>query len=126
MAPLSYVQYELRGGSDPIWREIFLTAYTEPVPDPKLENRNVSFVMQGDTESTGDNKDDPLHVSYTNGRLSVSVKKQSLTAVLDRIASEMGVGFSMKQDTNDTIDLDFKDMSLEDAMSYFPPRCTVR
>ena len=122
MAPLPYVHYELQGGSSsPICREIFLNAYNEPVPAPKLENRNISFVMEGDTESTADNKNDPLHVSYTNGRLSVSVKKQSLTAVLDRIASEMGVSFSMKQDTNDTIDLDFKDMSLEDAMSYFPP-----
>jgi hypothetical protein len=122
MAPLPYVHYELQGGSSsPICREVFLNAYNEPAPTPKLENRNVSFVMEGDTESTGDNEDDPLHVSYTNGRLSVSVKKQSLTAVLDRIASEIGVNFSMKQDTNDTIDLDFKDVSLEDAMSYFPP-----
>ena len=118
MAPLPYVHYELQGGSEPVCREIFLNAYNEPVPAPKLENRNISFIMQGDTESSGDNKDDPLHVNYTNGRLSVSVKKQSLTAVLDRITSEMGVGFSMKQDTNDTIDLDFKD---EGAMSYFPP-----
>ena len=121
MAPLPYVHYELQGGSDPVCREIFLNAYNEPVPAPKLENRNISFIMQGDTESTGDNKDDPLHVTYTNGRLSVSVKKQSLTAVLDRIASQMGIGFSMKQDTNDTIDLDFKEMPLEGAMSYFPP-----
>ena len=65
--------------------------------------------------------DDPLYVSYTDGRLSISVKKQSLTAVLDRVASQMGIGFSMKQDTNDTIDLDFKEMPLESAMSYFPP-----
>jgi hypothetical protein len=121
MAPLPYVHYELQGGSDPVCREIFLNAYNEPVPAPNLENRNISFVMQGDTESTGDNKDDPLRVNYTNGRLSVSVKEQSLTAVLDRIASQMGVGFSMKQDTNDTIDLDFKEMTLEGAMSYFPP-----
>lgn len=122
MAPLPYVHYELQGGSsNPVCREIFLTAYNEPVPVPKLENRNVSFVIQGDTESTGDSKDDPLHVSYSNGRLSVSVKKQSLTAVLDRIASQMGVSFSMKQDTDDTVDLDFKEASLEDAVSYFPP-----
>jgi len=121
MAPLPYVHYELQGGSDPICREIFLNGYNEPVPVPKIENRNVSFDIQANTESTGDNEDDPLHVNYINGRLSVSVKKQSLTAVLDRIASEIGVNFSMKQDTNDTIDLDFKDMSLEDAMSYFPP-----
>ena len=121
MAPLPYVHYELQGGSDPVCREIFLNAYNEPVPVPKIENRNISFVIQGDTESMGDNKDDPLHVDYKNGRLSVSVKKQSLTAVLDRIASQMGVGFNMKQDTNETIDLDFKEMTMEGAMFYFPP-----
>jgi type II secretory pathway component GspD/PulD (secretin) len=120
MAPLPYVHYELEGGSAPVCREVFLNAHNEPVPVPKLENKNVSFVMQGDTESTN-GEDDPLHVSYRNQRLSVKVKKQSLSAVLDRIASVMGVNFTMKQDTNDTIDLDFKEMSLEDAISYFPP-----
>jgi hypothetical protein len=125
MAPLPYVHYELQGGSDPVCREVFLNAYNEPIPVLKLQNKNISFIMQGDTESMGDNKDDPLHVDYKNGRLSVSAKKQSLTAVLDRIASQMGVGFSMKQDTNDTIDLDFKEMTIEGAMSYFPPSVHV-
>lgn len=123
LAPLPYVHYELRGGSAPICREIFLNAYNEVAPLPKLENRNVSFVIQGDTE--GDRNEDPLHVSYKNGLLSVSVKKQSLTAVLDRIASVMGVSFSMKQDSPDNVDLDFKEISLESAMSYFPPSVHV-
>jgi type II secretory pathway component GspD/PulD (secretin) len=121
LAPQPYVHYELRGGSTPICREIVLNAFNERVPPTKLENKNVSFVIQGDTESMADSKDDPLQVSYKNRLLSVRVKKQSITAVLDRIASEIGVNFSMKQDTNDTIDLDFKDVSLEDAMSYLPP-----
>jgi hypothetical protein len=119
MAPLPHIHYELRGSATPICREVFLSAYNEVTPVPKLANKNLSFVFEGDTESLGN--EDPLRVSYANGRLSVSVKKQSLTAVLDRIASQLGVGFSMKQDTTDTIDLDFKDVSLEDAMSYFPP-----
>jgi type II secretory pathway component GspD/PulD (secretin) len=121
MAPLPYVRYELQGGSAPVCREIFLNAYNEPVPVPKLENRNISFVMQGDTESM-DSKDDPLQISYSNGRLTVRVKKQSLSAVLDRIATVLGVNLVMKQqDTNETVDLDFKETSLEDAISYFPP-----
>ena len=62
-----------------------------------------------------------MRVSYVNQRLSVNVKKQSLTAVLDRVAAALGVNFSMKQDTNDTVDLDFKETPLEDAISYFPP-----
>src|SRR6185437_7744198 len=38
MAPLPYVHYELQGGSSsPICREVFLNAYNEPVPTPKLE-----------------------------------------------------------------------------------------
>jgi hypothetical protein len=119
MAPLPYIHYELQGNSAPVPREVFLNAYNEPVPVPKLTNKNVSFVIEGDTE--GDSKDDPLQVSYKNGRLSVSVQKQSLTAVLDRIASEMGVSFSMKQDSSETIDLNFKDLTLEDAISYLPP-----
>ena len=121
LAPLPFVHYELQGGSsDPVCREVFLNAYNEPVPIPKLENKNVSFVMQGDTE-TIDPKDDPLRVDYKNGRLTVKVKKQSLAAVLDRLASVLGVNLTMKQDTNDTVDLDFKEASLEDAIGYFPP-----
>ncbi|HEV7684282.1 MAG TPA: hypothetical protein VGO68_19370 [Pyrinomonadaceae bacterium] len=119
LAPNPYVHYELQGGSPPICREIFLNAYNEPIPVPKLENRNISFVITGDTEA--ESKDDPLRVSYVNQRLSVNVKKQSLTAVLDRIAATLGINFSMKQDTNDTVDLDFKETPLEDAISYFPP-----
>ena len=121
MAPLPYIHYELQGNSAPICREIFLNAYNEPVPVPKLENKIVSFIMEGDTESTGDSKEDPLYVSYRNQRLSVKVKKQSLTAVLDRIAVQLGVNFSMKQDSNELVDLDIKEMSLEEAISYFPP-----
>jgi type II secretory pathway component GspD/PulD (secretin) len=119
MAPLPYIHYELQGNSAPIPREVFLNAYNEAVPVPKLTNKNVSFVIEGDTE--GDSKDDPLQVSYKNGRLSVSVQKQSLTAVLDRIASVMGVSFSMKQDSTETIDLNFKELTLEDAIGYLPP-----
>ena len=46
-------------------------------------------------------------------------------AVLDRIATVLGVNLVMKQDTNDTVDLDFKEASLEDAISYFPPSVHV-
>jgi len=41
--------------------------------------------------------------------------------VLDRIAMMLGVNFTMKEDSTETIDLNFKDLVLEDAMSYFPP-----
>ena len=123
IAPLPSIHYELQGNSAPICREIFLNAYNEPVPAAKLE-KSVSFIMEGDTESTGDSKEDPLHVSYRNQRLSVKVKKQSLTAVLDRIAQQLGVNFSMKQDSSELVDLDIKEMSLEEAIAYFPP--TVR
>lgn len=121
MAPIPYVHYELQGNSAPICREIFLNAYNEPAPAPKLASQTVSFIMEGDTESTGNSKEDPLQVSYRNQRLSVKVKKQSLTAVLDRIAQQLGVNFSMKQDSNELVDLDIKEMTLEEAVSYFPP-----
>ncbi len=120
MAPLPYIHYELQGGANPICREIFLNAFNEPTPVPKLEHKNISMIMQGDTEAT-DSKDDPLRVSYSKGKLSVNVRKQSLSAVLDRIATVMGINFTMKQDTDATIDLDFKEMPFEDAISYFPP-----
>jgi hypothetical protein len=121
MSPLPYIHYELRGSSAPVCREIFLNAYNEPVPVPKLENKTVSFMMEGDTESTGDPNEDPLQVIYRNQRLSVKVRKQSLTAVLDRIAVRLGVNFSMKLESNELVDLDMKEMSLEEAISHFPP-----
>ena len=51
----------------------------------------------------------------------MKVKKQSLTAVLDRIAMQLGVNFTMKQDSDELVDLDVKEMSLEEAIAYFPP-----
>jgi type II secretory pathway component GspD/PulD (secretin) len=120
MAPLPYVHYELQGGSEPICREVFLNAYNEPVPVPKIENRSMSFVITGDTENL-DPKEDPLHVEYKNGRLTVKVTKQPLAAVLDRVATVLGINLIMKQDTDATVDLDFKEASLEDAIAYFPP-----
>lgn len=124
IAPLPSIHYELQGNSPPICREIFLNAYNEPVPVPKLENKGIAFIMEGDTESAGDSKEDPLNISYRNQRLSVKVKKQSLTAVLDRIALHLGVNFTMKQDSTELVDLDIKEMSLDEAIAYFPP--TVR
>jgi len=52
MAPLPYIHYELRGSEPPVCREVFLNAYNEPTPVAKLDNKSVSFVMMGDTEST--------------------------------------------------------------------------
>jgi hypothetical protein len=120
MAPVPYVHYELQANSPPVCREIFLHAYNEPPPHPKFARKQISFVIEGDTEASGNGPDDPLRVLYSDGRLSVTAKHQSLTAVLDRMAGMMGVSFSMEQDTDETIDLNFKEMSLENAVSYFP------
>jgi hypothetical protein len=121
LAPVPYVHYELQGNSTPICREIFLNAYNERPPVPKFEKKKISFVMEGDTENLENAKDDPLRISYRDGRLSVTAKRQSLTLVLDHIAASMGVSFTMGQDTDETIDLNFKDVTLENVMSYFPP-----
>jgi len=56
LAPLTYIHYELRGGSAPICRESFSKRLTTTVPAPKLDNKNVSFVMEGDTEAVGPGK----------------------------------------------------------------------
>lgn len=119
MAPAPYIHYELQGHSTAVCREIFLNAYNEPPPHPKFR-KPLSFVMEGDTEATGNGLDDPLRVLYSGGQLSVFAKRQSLTIVLDRIAGMIGVNFSMGQDTDETIDLNFKEVSLENVMSYFP------
>jgi type II secretory pathway component GspD/PulD (secretin) len=117
LAPVPYVHYELQALSPPVCREIFLNGYNEPPPVPKFENKHVSFVMEGDTES-GVNEN--LRISYRNGQLSVTAKRQSLTTVLDQIAETLGVSFSMAQDTDETIDLNFKEVNFENLMFYFP------
>lgn len=120
MAPAPYVHYELRGNSTPVCREIFLNAYNERPPLPNFEKKNMSFIMEGYTDPPENGKDDALRVSYRNGLLSVTAKHQSLTTVLDRIATAIGVSFSMGPDTDETIDLNFKEVGLENAMAYFP------
>jgi hypothetical protein len=107
MAPLPSVHYELQGGTTPVCREIFLNAYNESPPFPAFDGKNIMFVVEGDTEST-DGQDDSLRVSYNKGRLSVKAKKQSLPEVLNRIAIVLGINFQMTQDTDATIDVEFK------------------
>jgi len=62
-----------------------------------------------------------LQVSYNNHRLTVRGKKQSLSVVLERIATVMGVNLVMKEETDATVDIDFKEATLEEAIAYFPP-----
>jgi len=47
-----------------------------------------------------------------------------MTVVLDHIAASMGVSFTMDR-TPMTIDLNFKDVTLENVMSYFRGRCVA-
>ena len=130
LAPFPYVHYELRGGGQAKCLGVYLNAYNEPVPRPKLEKKSVAFMIQGNTESTDtadtNAPDAPLRILYDKNRLTVIARKQPLSLVLDRLATELGVNLVMPQPSDETVDLDFKELPLQEAIGRFPSSVSMQ
>lgn len=124
LAPFPYVHYELRGGGAPKCLGVYLNAYNEPPPQPKVASKSMAFIIQGNTESTGaadtNAPDNPLRILYDKNRLTVIARKQPLSTVLDRLATELGISLVMPQVSDEIVDLDFKELPLDEAIRRFP------
>ncbi|HEV2706141.1 MAG TPA: DUF4974 domain-containing protein [Pyrinomonadaceae bacterium] len=126
LAPKPYVDYEMGGGNsfEPKVLAVYLYALNERPPDQSIALRNQSdaVLIEGDTEEGVENpnakktEEPPLKVAFARNHLSVKARKQPLSVVLYKIASEVGVPFELQYESNEIIDVDFVDYPLEQAM----------
>jgi hypothetical protein len=131
LAPSPVVDYEL-GGDDPQPKAlaIYLQGFNEQPPAPGVEVRGAAQVIliEGDTEEGTDEaaerkrkEEEALKVSYANSQLSLRARKQSLSVVLFRIASEVGVPFDLRYESTQIIDVEFDNYPLDQAVRSLSP-----
>ncbi|MCA1621383.1 MAG: hypothetical protein LC795_19185 [Acidobacteria bacterium] len=132
LAPQSYVDYVAGGdgGDEPKALAIYLQGMNEPMPSMNAAVRGTSeaILIEGDTEE-GTNSDaqrkkeeeNPLRVSFANNQLSVRARKQPLSVVLFKIASEVGVPFEMRYDSAELVDVEFQNFPLDQAFRSLSP-----
>ena len=131
LAPQSYVDYVAGGGGDePKPLALYLQGANERPPSNTAAVRGTSeaILIEGDTEEGTDGEaqkkreeENPLRVSWSNNQLSVRARKQPLTVVLFKIASEVGVPFEMRYESAELVDVDFQNYPLEQAFRSLSP-----
>ena len=132
LAPQSYVDYEAGGdsGGEPKALAVYLQGMNEPAPAMNAAVRGASeaILIEGDTEE-GTNteaqkkkeEENPLRVTWANNQLSVRARKQPLSVVLFKIASEVGVPFEMRYESPELIDIEFQNYPLDQAFRSLSP-----
>ena len=98
---------------------IYLSAVNEAAPAAAASFKNAAetFLVEGHTEGAPAPPDrQPLWVSYVNGRLSLRAKKQPLGYVLAQVAERVGVPFELRRDSDDLVDLELNNQTLEQAV----------
>jgi len=129
LAPQPVVDYE-SGGDDPQPRAlaVYLQGLNEtpPAPGPEMRGSAQAILIEGDTEEGTEREaqkeeEDPLKVTYSNSQLSVHAKRQPLSVVLYKIASELGVPFDLRHESTQLIDAEFSDQPLDQAVRSLSP-----
>jgi hypothetical protein len=132
LAPQSYVDYVAGGpgGEEPKALAVYLQGLNEPAPSANATVRGTSeaILIEGDTEEGTDSEaqkkkeeEDPLRVTWSNNQLSVRARKQPLSVVLFKIASEVGVPFEMRYESAELVDVEFQNFPLEQAFRSLSP-----
>ncbi|MDT5293415.1 MAG: hypothetical protein QOJ76_295 [Acidobacteriota bacterium] len=131
LAPQPYVDYVAGGeGAEPQPLAIYLQAANERAPSTTASVRGNSeaILIEGDTEEGTDSEaqkkkeeEDPLRVTFTNNQLSVRARKQPLTVVLFKIATEVGVPFEMRYESPEMVDVEFTNYPLDQAFRSISP-----
>lgn len=129
LAPQVYVDYEMGGGpaaeAKPL--AIYLYAANEAPPSvtAAVKNNSEALLVEGDTEEGTDGydkkKETPLEVAYERNQLTVRARKQPLTIVLYKIASEIGVPFDLRYESGEVVDINFANYALDQAMRSISP-----
>lgn len=132
LAPQGYIDYVAggEGGDEPKPLALYLQAANEKPPATTSAVRGTSeaILIEGDTEEGTDNEaqkkreeEDPLRVTWANNQLSVRARKQPLSVVLFKIASEVGVPFEMRYESVEMVDVEFQNYPLDQAFRSLSP-----
>jgi hypothetical protein len=132
LAPQGYVDYVAggEGGGEPQPLALYLQGVNERPPSTTAAVRGNSeaILIEGDTEEGTDSEaqrkrqeEDPLRVTWVNNQLSVRARKQPLSVVLFKIASEVGVPFEMRYESAEMVDVEFQNYSLDQAFRSLAP-----
>lgn len=133
LAPQVYVDYEIGGESYAQRKIIALYLYgldeEPPSPSATVKGDSEVILIEGNTEDSDDSspekreeKDDkPLRVTYVKNQLSVRALKQPLIVVLNEIANKMDVPFEMQHESHEVVDVDFSNLSVEQAVQSLSP-----
>ncbi len=132
LAPQAYVDYVAGGenGDEPKPLALYLQGANEKAPSTTATVRGNSeaILIEGDTEEGTDSEaqkkreeETPLRVTLANNQLSVRARKQPLSVVLFRIASEVGVPFEMRYESAELVDVEFQNYPLDQAFRSLSP-----
>jgi hypothetical protein len=132
LAPQPYVDYVAggEGAAEPKPLAIYLQGANERPPSTTASVRGNSeaILIEGDTEEGTDGEaqkkkeeEDPLRVTFNNNQLSVRARKQPLTVVLFKIATEVGVPFEMRYESPEMVDVEFTNYPLDQAFRSISP-----
>ena len=133
LAPHAYVDYVAggEGGDEPKPLALYLQGANErpPATTAAVQGTSEAILIEGDTEEgVGDEEErrkkeaeNPLRVTFERRQLSVRARKQPLTVVLFRIASEIGVPFELRWESPELVDVEFDNYSIEQAVRALSP-----
>jgi hypothetical protein len=122
LAPRPIVDYLVRGGLANRERlGIYLQAANEADPplNASFRNNSETIVIEGETEAAPAIRE-PLWVAYDGDRLSLRAQNQPLSYVLAQMAGKVGVPFDLRSDTDEMIDIEFYNYSVEQAVRSLP------
>jgi hypothetical protein len=132
LAPQAYVDYVAGGDlaqAQPL--AIYLHAMNEKPPSltATVTGTSEAILIEGNTEEGFEDggterkkeEEEPLRVTFAQNQLSVRARKQPLTVVLFKIASEIGVPFELRWETPDVIDVEFDNYTIEQAVRTLSP-----
>ena len=131
LAPQPFVDYVAGGEeTEPKALAVYLQGANErpPATTAAVRGNSEAILIEGDTEEGTDSEaqrkremEDPLRVTWANNQLSVRARRQPLTVVLFKIASEVGVPFEMRHDSAELVDVEFQNYPLDQAFRSLPP-----
>jgi hypothetical protein len=132
LAPQGYVDYVAggEGGDEPKALALYLHGANERPPSTtaSVRGNEEAILIEGNTEDGTDSEaqrkreqEDPLRVSWANNQLSVRARKQPLSVVLFKIASEVGVPFEMRYESAELVDVEFQNYPLDQAFRSLSP-----
>jgi hypothetical protein len=131
LSPNVYVDYEMGGDlTQPKLLAAYLHGAAEPPPmkSAVIQMGSESVLIEGDTmegteeyDKQKEKEEEYLKVTYTNKLLSVVARKQPLSVVLYKIASELGIPFDLRYESNEVVNIDFKNYPLDVAARNLGP-----